>query len=295
MTPLDTRWLAAHPLPALPTDTDKNSRGRVLVAGGSESVPGALRLTGEAALRAGAGKLQLATVAGVAPHLGVLVPEAAIFAFAANDAGELGDDAGRVLCGYLDRCDALVLGPGMGEKAPAEAILEPVITEPRRTLSLVLDAAMIRAASDFAPAIHAHRGRIVLTPHPGEMVDLMRCDPARIEEDSAGLAQEAARRFNATVLLKGPETWIACPGEGLLRYPGGGPGLATGGSGDVLAGIIGGLIARGASPRVAAAWGVWAHGEAGRILAKRVGPLGFLSRELLSEIPRLLAQPLVDG
>lgn len=289
MTPLDADWLAAHPLPAPPADTDKNDRGRVLVAGGSEIVPGALRLTGEAALRAGAGKLQLATVARVAPHLGVLVPEAAIFGLPANDAGELGDDAGPALCGYLDRCDTLVLGPGMGASASAAAVLNAVLAQPRSTLSLVLDAAMIRAASDHASALHAHKGRVVLTPHPGEMVDLMRCDPARIAEDAAGLAQEAARRFHATVLLKGPETWIACPGEGLLRYPGGGPGLATGGSGDVLAGIIGGLLARGATPRVAAAWGVWAHGEAGRALAERIGPVGFLGRELPGEIPRLLA------
>jgi ADP-dependent NAD(P)H-hydrate dehydratase len=117
----------------------------------------------------------------------------------------------------------------------------------------------------------------------------MGCDEARARDDPAGLAQEAARRFQATVLLKGPETWIACPREGLLRYPGGGPGLATGGSGDVLAGIIGGLMARGAAPRLAAAWGVWLHGEAGRRLAERVGPLGFLARELPEEIPRLLA------
>lgn len=289
MTPLDARWLAAHPLPEPPADTDKNNRGRVLVAGGSETVPGALRLTGEAALRAGAGKLQLATVARVAPHLGVLVPEAAIFGLPANDAGEFGEAAGQALCGYLDRCDALVLGPGMGAEASAEAVLGPVIAAPRDTLSLVLDAAMIPAAAERVAELQRYRGRVVLTPHPGEMIGLMRCDPARLDADPAGLAQEAARRFNATVLLKGPETWIACQGEGLLRYPGGGPGLATGGSGDVLAGIIGGLIARGASPRVAAAWGVWAHGEAGRRLAGRVAPLGFLGRELLGEIPGLLA------
>lgn len=291
MTPLDADWLAAHPLPAPPTDTDKNSRGRVLVAGGSETVPGALRLTGEAALRAGAGKLQFATVERAALALGVLVPEAASFGLPANEVGELGDAAGEKLCGYLDRCDALVLGPGTGAEAPAAAILAPIVAEPRDTLSLVLDAAMIGAATDLAGPIHAHQGRVVLTPHPGEMAALMRCDAARIAQDPAGIAQEAARRFNATVLLKGPETWIACPGEGLLRYPGGGPGLATGGSGDVLAGIIGGLIARGASPRVAAAWGVWTHGEAGRVLAAKVAPLGFLGRELLGEIPGLLAAP----
>lgn len=289
MTPLDTTWLAAHPLPAPAADTDKNSRGRVLVAGGSETVPGALRLTGEAALRAGAGKLQLATVERVALHLGMRVPEAAIFALSVNEAGELGDDAGETLRGYLERCDALVLGPGMGAKAPAAAILKAVIAEPRAGLSLVIDAAPIAAAADFAAQIRAHRGHVVLTPHPGEMTRLMRCDPARVKEDPAGLVQEAARHFHGVVLLKGPETWIACPGADLLRYPGGGPGLATGGSGDVLAGIIGGLLARGAAPRIAAAWGVWLHGEAGRRLAERVGPLGFLGRELIGEIPRLLA------
>ncbi len=289
MTPLDAAWLAGHPLPEPAADTDKNSRGRVLVAGGSETVPGALRLTGEAALRAGAGKLQLATVERVALHLGMFVPEAAVFALSANEAGELGDDAGEALCGYLERCDALVLGPGMGAKAPAAAILKAVIAEPRAGLSLVIDAAPIAAAADLTAQIRAYRGHIVLTPHPGEMAKLMRCDPARAKEDPAGLAQEAARHFDAVVLLKGPETWVACPGENVLRYPGGGPGLATGGSGDVLAGIIGGLLARGAAPRIAAAWGVWLHGEAGRQLAERVGPLGFLGRELVGEIPRLLA------
>jgi hydroxyethylthiazole kinase-like uncharacterized protein yjeF len=291
MTPLDAAWLAAHPLPEPAADTDKNARGHVLVAGGSETVPGALRLTGEAALRAGAGKLQLATVARVAPHLGVLMPEGAIFPLPANPAGELGEAAGEVLSTYLERCDTLVLGPGMGAEADAAPILAAALARPRAALSLVLDAAVIAAAADCAAAIHAQGGRIVLTPHPGEMVRLMGCDEARVAADPAGLAQEAARRFNATVVLKGPDTWIASPRKGLLHYPGGGPGLATGGSGDVLAGIIGGLMARGAEPRTAAAWGVWLHGEAGRRLAERVGPLGFLARELPGEIPRLLARP----
>lgn len=288
MTRLDTAWLAEHALPQPGADTDKNRRGRVLVAGGSETVPGALRLTGEAALRAGAGKLQLATVERVVLHLGVLVPEAAIFPLAANEAGELGAAAGETLRGYLERCDALVLGPGTDAEAAAEAVLRAVVTEPRAP-PLVIDAGAIAAAGKLTEAIRSHRGGIVLTPHPGEMIGLMDCDEARVKDDPAGLAQEAAERFNATVLLKGSETWIASPGEEPLHYPGGGPGLATGGSGDVLAGIIGGLLSRGAVPRVAAGWGVWLHGEAGRRVAERVGPLGFLARDLLPEIPALMA------
>jgi ADP-dependent NAD(P)H-hydrate dehydratase len=288
MTPLDSLWLAANPLPAPEADTDKNARGRVLVAGGSATVPGALRLTGEAALRSGAGKLQLASVEAVVLALGMAMPEAAVFPLSANQEGEIGETAGDELCRLLERCDTLVLGPGMGAKCPAGAILGPILAEPRNDLSLVLDAAALAAANDFADGVRAHHGRVVLTPHPGEMQKLMHCDEKRVAEDPAGLAQEAAARFGATVVLKGSETWVACAGEEPLRYPGGGPGLATGGSGDVLAGIIGGLLARGTPPRIAAAWGVWLHGEAGRRLAERIGPIGFLGRELLAEIPRLM-------
>lgn len=292
MTPLDSSWLTANPLPLPEADTDKNARGRVLVAGGSLTVPGALRLTGEAALRAGAGKLQLATVRQATLALGMAMPEAAVLPLPANSAGELGDAAGEALCSLLERCDALVLGPGMGGKSDAADILAPVLAAPRADLSLVLDAAAVAGATHFAEATRIHQGRIVLTPHPGEMCGLMECDEARVADDPAGIAQQAAERFGATVTLKGPETWIASPDEDALRYPGGGPGLATGGSGDVLAGIIGGLLARGTPPRVAAAWGVWLHGEAGRRLAERIGPLGFLGRELVAEIPALMAARL---
>ncbi|MBB5710359.1 NAD(P)H-hydrate dehydratase [Sphingomonas xinjiangensis] len=289
MTPLDSSWLAARPLPQPDGDIDKNSRGRVLVAGGSETVPAALRLTGEAAFRAGAGKVQLATVERAALALGLTMPEAATFPLPANDAGELGAAAGSVLAGYLDRCDTLVLGPGMGAEAAATAILSAVIGEPRKGLSLVIDAAALGACADMPNAVRAHEGRVVLTPHPGEMAQLMQRDKSRPEDDPEALACEAAERFGATVLLKGAQTWIACPNQPVLRFAGGGPGLATGGSGDVLAGIIGGLLSRGTPPRTAAAWGVWLHGEAGRRCAEQIGQLGFLGRELLPHIPRLMA------
>lgn len=289
MTPLDSSWLAANPLPAPAADTDKNARGRVLVAGGAVTVPGALRLTGEAALRAGAGKLHLATVEPAALALGMAMPEAAVFTLPGNSAGELGDAAGEAICALTERCDTLVLGPGMGADSPAADILAPVLAAPRADLSLVLDAAVVAAAAPFAEAARAHQGRVVLTPHPGEMCSLMDCDEARVANDPQAVAREAAERFGAVVVLKGPETWVTAPGEDALRYPGGGPGLATGGSGDVLAGIVGGLLARGTPPRTAAAWGVWLHGEAGRRLAERIGPLGLLARELLVEIPALMA------
>ncbi|MES2441216.1 MAG: NAD(P)H-hydrate dehydratase [Pseudomonadota bacterium] len=283
---IDRDWLAAHPLPRPAADTDKNKRGRVLVAGGSASVPGALRLTGVAALRAGAGKLQLATVAGAAPGLGLAMPEAAVFPLPANAEGELSAEAGSALAPLLERCDALALGPGIGAKAEAAAILEAVLAAAGPDLAILIDAGAIGDSTALAQAIRGHAGHIVFTPHPGEMALLAGCSEAEVALDHA---RAAADRFAATLVLKSSETWIATPGEPMLHYSGGGPGLATGGSGDVLAGIIAGLLARGTDPHVAAAWGVHLHGEAGRILAARIGPLGFLARELLPEIPSLMA------
>ena len=282
---IDADWLAAHPLPRTGEDTDKNKRGRVLAAGGSESVPGALRLTGEAALRAGAGKVQLATVARAALPLGIAMPEAATFPLLANQDGELDATAGPRLAGLAQHCDTLIFGPGMGAKADAAAILQTVLAAAGPDQAILLDAGAIGDCTPIAAALRAHAGPLVFTPHAGELALLMGCDEADVTEDHA---RHAATRFNATVLLKRAQTWIAAPDGTMLHYPGGGPGLATGGSGDVLAGIIGGLLARGADPQTAAGWGVWLHGEAGRRLAARLGPIGFLARELLPEIPALL-------
>lgn len=289
MTPLDRAWLAAHPLPDHPPDIDKNARGRVLVAGGAELVPGALRLTGEAALRAGAGKLQMATVDKAAMALGVLIPEAAMIALPADDQGEIAADAAPLLAQAIERCDAFVLGPGMGARDCAARIVEATLSRPRDGLSIVLDAAAVACAGGFGAALRAHRSRLVLTPHHGEMADLMDIAPDALAADPHAAVREAARRFDCVAVLKAGETLVAAPDGALLHYPGGGVGLATGGSGDVLAGLTGGLLARGAPPLTAAAWAVWLHGEAGRLLADRIGPTGFLARELLPEIPGLMA------
>jgi ADP-dependent NAD(P)H-hydrate dehydratase len=289
MIALDATWLAEHPLPEIEADTDKNTRGRVLIAGGSFNVPGALALTGEAALRAGAGKIQLATVEAAALPLGITMPEAAVFGLHANASGEIAADATPKLLKLLEACDTLVLGPGMGPASAATSIVRRMLAQPEGERSIVLDAAAIGGASGCAQAVRAHAGRVVLTPHPGEMMQLMGCDEGEVRDQPEALASLAAERFGAVIVLKRPETWIAAPCEPVLRYPGGGPGLATAGSGDVLAGILGGLLSRGAEPRTAAAWAVWLHGESGRRCAETLGKIGFLARELLGEIPRLMA------
>ena len=260
MIALDTNWLAANPLPQPTGVIDKNARGRLLVIGGSLRVPGALMLSGEAAFRAGAGKVQLATVAPAALPLGMAMPEAAVIALPANDDGELGDAAADPAAALIGRCDALVIGPGMGAEADPQAVLTALIDSAPQ-VPMLLDAAMLRAAGSRSARLAGRDGPLVLTPHPAEMTALMG-DEA--EDACAERAEAAAARFGATVVLKSTETWIASSGRSTLHYLGGGPGLATGGSGDVLAGIIGGLLARGVPAEIAAAWGVWLHGESGR-------------------------------
>lgn len=288
--PIDADWLAAHPLPSFDKAADKNARGRVLVAGGAEFVPGALRLTGEAALRAGAGKLQLATVRSAAISLAVLVPEAAMIALPADAEGEIAPEAAAILEDRLARCDTLILGPGMSIGGRTDRLVADLLAAPADHRTIVLDAAALTSARDLAPVIARHKGRVILTPHHGEMAHLADVDVETVAADPEACCMKMAQRFNAIILLKARDSFVAAPDGRLLAHHGDCVGLATGGSGDVLAGIIGGLAARGSDPFEAAAWGCWLHGRAGERLADTIGPVGFLARELSPLIPRLLAE-----
>ena len=285
MTALDDDWCAANPIPLPDGDTSKDGRGRVLIVGGAAGVPGALLLTGEAALRVGAGKVKLATVAEAAFGLGIAFPEAAVVALPAHD-GEIADGAIELLLPVLGRIDTIVLGPGMGDKDAAARLVRGLAGADAPEVTLVLDAAAVACAGPLCALLDGWGGRIVMTPHVGEMAALLECDKDGI--DPVAAATDVARRFGAVVALKDAETVIAAPDGSVLHYAGGGVGLGTGGSGDVLAGVVGGLLARGLPPLVAAGWGVWLHGQAGRALAERIAPVGFLARELLPELPRLL-------
>lgn len=288
-TPIDSAWIAANPVPVHASGTTKNSRGRVLAIGGSRMVPGALRLTGEAALRTGAGKLQIATIASAALGLGLLVPEAGVVALAEED-GEIADASCDALAKALQACETVVAGPGIGTTEAAAIVLRAVLDQAAADATLVVDALAIGCLADLRRSFRSFAGRAVLTPHHGEMAMLTGLDEWKIADDPAAVACNAAEQYGAVVVLKGSDTVVAAPNGTLLHYGGGGTGLATAGSGDVLAGAIGGLLSRGAAPLIAAGWGVWLHGQAGRRVATTAGPIGFLARELPPEFPRLLPQ-----
>lgn len=285
---IDFDWLQANPLPIHPDDTDKNSRGHVLAVGGSRTVPGGLRLTGEAALRAGAGKLRFATIASLAVPLGVLVPEAGMIALPEDDDGEIGPAAVEIVLESMTRCDALVIGPAMSSGAATTALIEGILGQPQAGTGVVIDAGCIAATASARAQIESHGGRVVLTPNGSELARLLGEPADAVARDPARAVREAVERTGAVVVVKGPNTLVATPEGDLLAYSGGGIGLATGGSGDVLAGILAGLMARGLRPLEAAGWAVWLHGEGGRRLSETLGPIGYLARELIPLIPALM-------
>lgn len=281
--------LSAFPLPSLSGAGDKEGRGRVLAIGGGAQVPGALILTGLAALRAGAGKLQLATAATGALALGIAVPEAAVLGVAETAEGEMAADAAEALASAVTRTDAVVIGPGMMDERSAGALAARLMAQ-AQDVAFVLDAAAMTGVDLTDPAARRLAGRLVLTPHAGEMARLTGLEKSAVEADPVAAARSVARAAQAVVVMKGAETFIVSPDGGVWRHAGGVIGLATSGSGDVLAGVIAGLLARGASPLAACVWGVCVHGGCGARLAEGFGPVGFLARELLPEIPRVMAQ-----
>jgi hydroxyethylthiazole kinase-like uncharacterized protein yjeF len=281
------RW----PLPPIADDSDKEQRGRVLAFSGGPEVAGAVLLTGVAALRAGAGKLQVAAPRSLATPLALSFPEARVMPVAETEGGEVSPEAADQVEAALVRADAAVVGPGMLAHEAAAAFTRRLFAVDGPPL--VIDAAAMSAFEDDPQAGRRRAGQLVLTPHAGEMARLSGREKSELSANRLEVAREAAQRMQAVVALKGAETMVVSPDGKAWRHHGAVAGLATGGSGDVLAGVIAGLIARGASPVQATVWGVFVHAAAGRRLAKRIGRLGYLARELLDEIAPVIAA--LDG
>lgn len=278
--------LRAWPLPALPDYSDKDARGRVLVAAAGAQVAGATILTALAAMRAGAGKLQIGAPRSLAVALALAIPEARVVPAAETSEGELAPEAAEVLAGLHERSDATVVGPGMlDERVAGELALRLAEAEGP---AMVVDAAALEGFAAAPGRARSNGGRLVLTPHAGEMAGLSGLSKEEVLADPLAAARRTAAALHAVVVLKGPETLIVTPDGQAWRHVSHAVGLGMSGSGDVLAGLICGLMARGAAPAQASAWGVFVHAQAGVRLSRRVGRLGFLARELLDEIAPVL-------
>lgn len=290
---LITREVLRRVAPPWPDEGgDKEERGRVLVVGGGRETPGAVVLAGVAALRVGAGKLQVATPAANAALVAASVPEARVFALPETKAGKPTRAAAKSLGQHAGAAQCVCVGPGMLEDEWAARFVEETLGL-CRDVPVVLDAGGLNCLARGRELLHQLNGRAVLTPNAEELAEIYGVEKSALTRDPRAAARRAARDFRSVVVLKGRETFIVAPGGEAYVNRAGGVGLATSGSGDVLAGCVAGLVARGAEPLHAAAWGVHLHALAGERLAARLGPLGFLARELLDELPRLLAE--LDG
>lgn len=272
-----SRW----PLPRLDTDGDKEDRGHILVVAGAADVPGAAVLAATAALRAGAGKMSIATAAAITGVVAQAVPEARVVPIAPGPRGLAGLRATPF--------DAILAGPGL---AASPALTRWLRAEwARRPQSrFVIDAGALAALRTPLSQVPRSREapRCIITPHAGEMAKLLGTSKDFVLANARSVASTVARARQLVVVLKGATTFIAEPGGTLWVHTARNLALATSGSGDVLAGIIAGLAARGALCAQAAVWGVALHGLAGKRLGGMHGGLGVLARELPHEIPRLM-------
>ncbi|MET4621818.1 ADP-dependent NAD(P)H-hydrate dehydratase [Arthrobacter sp. 2762] len=280
------------PLPA--PGEDKYSRGAVLVIGGARTTPGATVLAGIAALRAGAGKMTLAVAESVAAQVGVAFPECGAVGLPETADGSLTGEGLDLISTYLERADAVLVGPGLDDSDLAGELLTRLLEReelsggPERP-AVVLDAYALGGLAKLKERPEPWRGRLILTPNPTEAGILLGRDVNHLENDVAAVAEQ----YGAVVSCQGV---IARPsGEapedpGLWKITTGYGGLGTSGSGDVLAGAITGLRARGTSGAQAACWGTHLHAAAADRLASKLGPLGFLARELADELPALMLE-----
>jgi hydroxyethylthiazole kinase-like uncharacterized protein yjeF len=270
---VDAAMLREWPLP--PPGGSKDARGRVVVVGGSARTPGAVMLAGLAALRVGAGRLTLVVPATISAQLAIAVPEAGVLALGDGSGDLLGDDVHE----ELESADSVVVGPGFVEPAMALRSIVEVSAGIGAHTGLALDAFALGVLPTLDdPDLPAETA---LTPNLEEAGILL----GHAVDDAAGAVADIAGRYGAAVTCYGE----IARGDGRWRVEGGGPGLGTSGSGDVLAGAVAGLLARGADAAHAAVWGTYAHAMAGDRLSARIGQVGYLARELCDELPIALS------
>lgn len=267
-------------LPDRKENAHKGNFGRVLLLCGSRGLTGAAYLAAMGALRTGAGLVYLGVPESIYQIEAIKLNEAIVFPLPDRE-GMLCPEAIPLLAERLPQMDAVVLGCGLGQSRGTEGVVRWVLEQAR--CPVVLDADGINLIGRHRDVLRGRAGATILTPHQGEFVRL----GFPVGEDRMASARQAARELGCVMVLKGHGT---CVTDGQREYinPTGNPGMAVGGSGDVLAGIIGSLLGQGLAPLEAAACGCWVHGAAGDQCAQDLGQYGMLPTDMLNALPRLL-------
>ena len=286
---LTQRWVAEH-LPPRPEQSHKGDFGRLMIVAGSVEYPGAAMLTALGAMRAGVGVVRVAVAESVAARLAGIVPELTWMVLDEEAPGLIAPSGWRRVTTEAAAYDAVVIGPGLGGQPATLRRARNLVAAIR--VPAVIDADGLNALAHGGSWWTGLRAPLVLTPHPGEFGRLIRGEapPADDEAARSRAALDAAIRWRQVVVLKGANSVVASPDGELLHSEVSSPALATAGTGDVLAGVIGAFLAGGLTPFVAAACGVAVHGAAGLIAEDRIGRAGVMARDVATLLPEAIEQ-----
>jgi NAD(P)H-hydrate epimerase len=294
-----TGELAGRLLPARPLNSHKGTFGHALVVAGSRNYVGAAYLASQAAVRAGAGLVTLASPRSVYSIAAGKLTEVIHLPLLEDGEGRVSARAVDSIRASLGRYNSLLVGCGLGWSQGTADFLERLLLELRPAVPVVIDADGLNNLSGLADWWRRLGGPVAVTPHPGEMATLTGTTTPEVQADRVESARQWASTWNVTVVLKGAHTVIAEPG-GLVRVsPFANPGLASGGTGDVLAGIIAGMLAQGLSPADATCCGVYLHGRVAEDVRDRMGDAGTIASDLIERLPetmvRLRRDAAADG
>jgi len=270
-------------IPRRPIASNKGRSGSLLIVAGSREMPGAAVMVARAALRAGAGLITVASVASVCEAVSFHMPEALLMVLPEED-GHISPDAAQLVLDKQEKIDAAVFGPGLSHEEPVRNFLSAVWKD--WTKPSVIDA---DALNSISMGVEPPRKLVAFTPHPGELARLLKSTTAEVQADRFKSAREAASTLKHPTLLKGAYTISASEAQPLFLNPTGNSGMATGGMGDVLSGVVGTLLAQKLSPADALAVGAYWHGLAGDLCASEIGPVGYSATDLIERLPRARA------
>ncbi|HTU16604.1 MAG TPA: NAD(P)H-hydrate dehydratase [Gemmataceae bacterium] len=274
-------------LPPRPVDANKGTFGRVLVVAGSRGMSGAAVLCASAALRGGAGLVRLAVPEGILPIVAASNPCYTTAPLPQDEHGRLSGAALPQLLELIHGNSVAELGPGLGQSAELGDMLAFVLEQTTETL--VLDADALNVLVGRLGSLRKHRGPIVMTPHPGEFARLLGCDIPTVQARRQELATQLARTHGVVMVLKGHGT-VVTDGQRVYVNTTGNPGMATGGTGDVLGGLIAALLGQKLETFAAAQLGVYLHGLAGDLARERLGEVSLIATDLLDFLPHAFQQ-----
>lgn len=289
---LEAEDVARH-FPPRARDDHKGSFGHLLVVAGSVGKTGAAALAAQAALRAGAGLVTVATAASAQPVVAGLLLEAMTEPLPETAAHSLALAALDALRELAGRRDAVTLGPGLGLDASTQALARALVAECEQPM--VVDADALTALAGHLEGLRAARGARCLTPHPGEMARMLGATVADVQRDRLATVRQFATAWETPVVLKGATSAIGLPDGTVLLNPTGNPGMASGGTGDVLAGVLGAFLARGLAPESALPAAVYLHGLAGDVAAERVGQESLIAGDVIAALPEAFRRVGVGG